>query len=186
MFVVSVCIHTTKPFTMTLVLHIMRYLLEKKVSCTISEKEEKSSSRHETTQELGKNRENSYMRAPTEMRRASSAQCARAWLPARGEPRAYLAGERDVRRGDLQDAGVGRHPGVHRQALAPRHRLAVVRQRVHPRPREQRRRCPRRRRRRQVRCLRPRRRLHHSKSATLFFLSLFFWYFFLANVVEWK
>lgn len=75
---------------------------------------------------------------------------------------AYLAGERDVRRGDLDDAGVRRHaPPLHRrqrQALAPRHRLALVRQRVHPRPAagEQRRRRAGRRRRRPVRGRRPR------------------------------
>lgn len=49
--------------------------------------------------------------------------CTRMWTVA------YLAGERDVRRGDLDDAGVRRHaPPLHRrQALAPRHRLALVR-----------------------------------------------------------
>jgi hypothetical protein len=78
---------------------------------------------------------------------------------------AYLAGERDVRRGDLQDAGVVGHAPrrLHRrQALAPRHRLAVVRHGVHTRPNEQRRRRPGSRRRRAVR--RRRGRLHHSAS----------------------
>ena len=97
----------------------------------------------------------------TEREIHTACKCAaHAWLP-----RAYLAGERDVRRGDLQDAGVRRHPRLHRQALAPRHRLALVRQRVHPRPREQRRRRTRGSRRRQLRRLRPRGRLHYSTSA---------------------
>lgn len=88
----------------------------------------------------------------------------------------YLAGERDIRSGEVSEARVRLSPrgSIHGQALTPRHWLPIVRQRIHTEAGEQR--PPRRPRRRR------RRRRRRSTFRLRHFLSYFFGFFFFSDI----